>query len=91
MKNSIINRDGDIWKSRRGLIRPFFVRERLVDFEVLEEFSQKTLDVLSKYPEDMPVDVQDLVARFTMDVGTTFVSDLLFISPIIVEILPSVI
>jgi cytochrome P450 len=77
LRDSLINRDGDHWKSRRAMIRPFFARERLIDFEVIEKFTQKTLDVLSNYPADLPIDIQDLFARFTLDAGSTFVSDFL--------------
>jgi cytochrome P450 len=83
MGNGIFNRDGEIWKAHRALTRPFFARERLIDFEIFEKFSQKTLDVLSNHPEGVPIDIQDLFARFTMDTGVTFVSSL-EISPYVV-------
>ena len=57
--------DGEIWKKHRVTTRPFFARERIVDFEHFEKFTQKSLDVLSQFGPSQPVDVQDLFARFT--------------------------
>ena len=74
MGNSIFNRDGEIWKAHRTMTRPFFARERTIDVENFEKYTQKTLDVLANYPADKPIDLQDLFARFTMDVGAAFVS-----------------
>jgi cytochrome P450 len=78
MGNSIFNRDGEIWKAHRTLTRPFFARERLIDCQYFEKFTQKTLEVLASYPVDKPIDLQDLFARFTMDTGAAFVSDVIF-------------
>lgn len=53
--------------------RPFFVKERISDFDLFEKHSQATFKLLSQaISSGLPCDVQDLYSRFTLDSGSEF-------------------
>ncbi|TFK72859.1 cytochrome P450 [Pluteus cervinus] len=71
--DGIFNSDGDIWKFHRGLTRPFFARNRIADFDIFERHADKAISVTrTRLREGQPVDFQDMVGRFTLDVASTF-------------------
>jgi hypothetical protein len=59
------------------MTRPFFIRERVSDVGLFDQLTDIALAKLKErfaQPGSPPVDVQDLVSRFTMDITTEFVS-----------------
>ncbi|KAF7335780.1 hypothetical protein MVEN_02233900 [Mycena venus] len=69
----IFNTDGDMWKFHRNLSRPFFSRERISDFDTFDRHTRGAISHLKKrFAEGCPVDIQDCVARFTLDSATEF-------------------
>ncbi|EIN04294.1 cytochrome P450 monooxygenase pc-3 [Punctularia strigosozonata HHB-11173 SS5] len=69
----VFNADGDVWRFHRGITRPFFVREKITHFEMYESHAREAIDRLrERVREGVAVDVQDLVARFTLDSATVF-------------------
>ncbi|KZS95288.1 cytochrome P450 [Sistotremastrum niveocremeum HHB9708] len=67
----IFNVDGDLWKTHRATARPFFIRERISDFEIFERHAQTALGLI-KASGSTPVDIQELLSRFTLDAGGSF-------------------
>jgi cytochrome P450 len=60
-------------KQGRQIARPFFSRERISDFHIFEQTSTKTLDLIAnRAATDAPIDVQDLLQRFTLDAAALF-------------------
>ncbi|KAF8151560.1 cytochrome P450 monooxygenase CYP63 [Crassisporium funariophilum] len=69
----IFNRDDDVWKMHRSTARPFFARERIVDFQIYEKHCARTLALLSKSEAShAPCDAQDIYGRFTLDAASEF-------------------
>ncbi|KAB8263955.1 cytochrome P450 [Aspergillus pseudonomiae] len=73
--DSIFVTDGELWSRSRHLIRPMFVRERIVDTEVFEKHVQHLIPFLSG--QDSPisskvVDVGPLFFRYTLDAATDY-------------------
>ncbi|KAF8307679.1 cytochrome P450 [Clavulina sp. PMI_390] len=69
----IFNTDGDTWKYHRALDKPFFARDRISDFEIIERHTNELLSIMKeRFRKGIPVDVQDLYARFTIDSATEF-------------------
>jgi hypothetical protein len=57
----------------RQTARPFFSRERISDFDIFEQTSAKTLNLIaSRAAADAPIDIQDLLQRFTLDSAALF-------------------
>ncbi|KAL0954537.1 hypothetical protein HGRIS_003503 [Hohenbuehelia grisea] len=53
--------------------RPFFVRDRISDMDIMDRQSEKFLQVLADANTSYPAfDIQDLFLRFTMDVACEF-------------------
>ncbi|CEL62808.1 Cytochrome P450 52A1 OS=Candida tropicalis GN=CYP52A1 PE=1 SV=3 [Rhizoctonia solani AG-1 IB] len=71
--DGIFNRDGELWKFHRNMTRPFFVRERISEFELFDNYTQKLLARVGEHVDTgAPVDVQDLYARLTIDAACEF-------------------
>ncbi|KAJ6595533.1 cytochrome P450 monooxygenase CYP63 [Mycena vulgaris] len=69
----LFNAEGDLWKTGRTTARPFFAKECISDFEIFERTSATTLDLISSRSRDnLPIDIQDLVSRFTLDSASEF-------------------
>ncbi|KAF7294859.1 putative cytochrome P450 monooxygenase CYP63 [Mycena indigotica] len=69
----IFNRDDEIWKMHRAIVRPFFARERISDFEIFEKFSRKTIALISSISaQNQPCEAQDLFSRLTLDAASEF-------------------
>jgi cytochrome P450 len=73
--DSIFATDGELWSRSRQLIRPMFVRERIVDTEIFEKHVQKLIPLLggSGSPTSSKVvDVGSLFFRYTLDAATDY-------------------
>ena len=57
----------------RSLTRPFFNKDRISDFEVFDRHADQVIAKLkARFKEDVAVDVQDVLSRFTLDTATEF-------------------
>jgi len=57
----------------RSITRPFFNKERVSDFEIFDRHADRVIAKLkNRYKEDVTVDVQDILSRFTLDTATEF-------------------
>ena len=55
-------------KQHRSIARPFFSRDRMSDFDVFEAHTDAALSVISSLSSSRsPVEVQDLLSRYTLD------------------------
>ncbi|CAI7614497.1 unnamed protein product [Penicillium crustosum] len=73
--DSIFTTDGELWSRSRQLIRPMFVRDRIVDTEIFEKHVQKLIPLLggSASPSSSKVvDVGSLFFRYTLDAATDY-------------------
>lgn len=73
--DSIFATDGELWSRSRQLIRPMFVRERIVDTEIFEKHVQHLIPLLagSGSPSgSKTVDIGPLFFRFTLDAATDY-------------------
>ncbi|KAJ6571580.1 cytochrome P450 monooxygenase CYP63 [Mycena capillaripes] len=69
----LFNAEGGLWERGRATVRPFFAKERISDFEIFERTSAATLDLITaRSREDLPLDIQDLLSRFTLDSASEF-------------------
>ncbi|KAF8998659.1 cytochrome P450 monooxygenase pc-3 [Cyathus striatus] len=69
----VFNSDGDMWKFHRTITRPFFVRDRISDFEIFGTHADDALrQAKTRLAEGYPIDFQDLVSRFTLDSASQF-------------------
>lgn len=74
--DSIFATDGELWASSRHLIRPMFLRERIVDTEIFEKHVQTLISLLSG-SEAAPtgskgVDIGPLFFRYALDASTDY-------------------
>jgi hypothetical protein len=57
----------------RQIARPFFTKERISDFHIFDQTSAKALNlVANRAAAYAPIDVQDLLQRFTLDAAALF-------------------
>ena len=57
----------------RSITRPFFNKERVSDFEIFDHHADQVITKLKdRFKEDIAVDVQDVLSRFTLDTATEF-------------------
>ncbi|KAL5494825.1 hypothetical protein ACEPAI_287 [Sanghuangporus weigelae] len=71
--DGVFNSDGEMWKFHRSMTRPFFSKDRISHFELFGRHADEALALLkSRMREGHAVDIQDLVARFTLDSATEF-------------------
>ncbi|KAF8991946.1 cytochrome P450 monooxygenase CYP63 [Cyathus striatus] len=69
----LINAERESWKKGRQLARPFFAKERISDFEIFERTASTTLDCIeTRARNGEPIDIQDLMSRFTLDSASQF-------------------
>lgn len=69
--DSIFSTDGKQWQESRALIRTQFMKDRIAD---LHTFERHLTHLFTKMPLDgSPMDITDLVFRFTLDTGTDFI------------------
>lgn len=73
--DSIFATDGELWSRSRQLIRPMFVRDRIVDTEIFEKHVQKLIPLLGgsqSLSRSKVVDVGSLFFRYTLDAATDY-------------------
>ncbi|RDW93758.1 cytochrome P450 [Aspergillus mulundensis] len=70
--DSIFVTDGEQWSASRHLIRPMFVRDRLVDTEIFEKHVQHLIPLLAGENGNKVVDVTSLFFRYTLDAATNY-------------------
>ncbi|KAL4810886.1 cytochrome P450 [Aspergillus unguis] len=70
--DSIFVTDGEQWSASRHLIRPMFVRDRLVDTEIFEKHVQHLIPLLEGQNGNKVVDVTSLFFRYTLDAATDY-------------------
>ncbi|KAF8301042.1 cytochrome P450 [Clavulina sp. PMI_390] len=69
----ILNSDGQIWKYHRTMMKPFFARDRVRDFEIFERHTENMVAIMkNSFERGIPIDMQDLFSRFTLDSATEF-------------------
>jgi len=57
----------------RQIARPFFTKERISDFDIFEQASAKTLNLIANRSASYAaIDIQDLFKRFTLDAAALF-------------------
>lgn len=57
----------------RQIARPFFTKERISDFHIFDQTSAKALNLIAnRAVAGAPIDVQDLLQRFTLDSAALF-------------------
>ena len=57
----------------RSLTRPFFNKDRISDFDVFDRHADHVIAKLkARFKEDIAVDIQDVLSRFTLDTATEF-------------------
>ncbi|KAL6228825.1 hypothetical protein BDW75DRAFT_127882 [Aspergillus navahoensis] len=70
--DSIFVTDGEQWSASRHLIRPMFVRDRLVDTEIFEKHVQHLIPLLAGDNRSKVVNVTSLFFRYTLDAATDY-------------------
>jgi cytochrome P450 len=68
--DSIFTTDGDLWSNNRSLIRPMFIKDRVRDLDLFEQWAGKLMSKLP--PQGQTVNIMDLFYRMTLDVTTDF-------------------
>ncbi|KAF8307676.1 cytochrome P450 [Clavulina sp. PMI_390] len=69
----VFNSDGVMWKFHRTLARPFFTRDRISDFKIFEKHADSVIGIMREtFNSGIPLDIQDVFARFTLDSATEF-------------------
>ncbi|KAK0215085.1 cytochrome P450 [Armillaria fumosa] len=69
----VFNSDGDMWKYHRNMTRPFFNIDRISDFDNFERHAVESIRLIKdRLEEGYPVELQDVVSRFTLDSATEF-------------------
>jgi len=57
----------------RSMTRPFFSKDRISDFELFNRHVDHVIAKMKeRFKDGIPVDVQDVLSRFTMDTATEF-------------------
>ncbi|KAG8897159.1 hypothetical protein FRB99_008393 [Tulasnella sp. 403] len=65
--------DGSRWKFHRSLARPYFSRERIMDYEIFVKYTERLLHRMKQLVrQGEVVDVQEMFARFTLDTAGEF-------------------
>ncbi|KAJ7250360.1 cytochrome P450 monooxygenase pc-3 [Mycena rebaudengoi] len=71
--SGVFNTDDEMWKFHRGMTRPFFSRERVTDFDIFNRHANEAISQAgARLAQGYPVDIQDVVSRFTLDSATEF-------------------
>ncbi|KIJ41473.1 hypothetical protein M422DRAFT_60420 [Sphaerobolus stellatus SS14] len=65
--------EDNAWKKSRAIARPFFSKDHISDVDIFERTSIITLDLFAvRSNKGRPIDIQDLVSRFTLDSASEF-------------------
>lgn len=71
--DSIFATDGELWSRSRQLLRPMFVRERIVDTEIFEKHAQVLIPMLAgNQTGGKTVDIGPLFFRYALDAATDY-------------------
>ncbi|KAL4246486.1 cytochrome P450 family protein [Abortiporus biennis] len=71
--NGVFNVDGDIWRFHRNMSRPFFTKDKIAHFDIFERHADQLMSCIeTRMRENVPIDWQELVYRFTLDSATEF-------------------
>ncbi|TFK21754.1 cytochrome P450 monooxygenase pc-3 [Coprinopsis marcescibilis] len=69
----VFNSDGEIWRFHRNMTRPFFSRDKISDFELIDSYMDTTLAIAKqRLSEGYAIDFQDLVTKFALDSSCSF-------------------
>ncbi|KAN0123146.1 cytochrome P450 monooxygenase CYP63 [Russula decolorans] len=69
----LFNAEGNRWRIGRQVARPFFTKERISDFHIFDQTSAKAINLIAnRAAAGAPIDVQDLLQRFTLDAAALF-------------------
>ncbi|KAG7088514.1 hypothetical protein E1B28_012498 [Marasmius oreades] len=69
----VFNADGEMWKFHRQMTRPFFTRDRISHFELFDKHAERVVALMKdRFREEVPLDFQDLMGKFTLDSATEF-------------------
>ncbi|KAL1713598.1 cytochrome P450 [Schizophyllum commune] len=69
----VFNSDGDMWKFHRTMTRPFFNKDRISHFDIFDRHANGIIgQAKARLAQGLPIDFQDMVARFTLDSATEF-------------------
>ena len=68
-----ISADARSFRSQRAMIRPFFSKDRISDFDLFDRHADQVISKMKKrFKEGIAVDIEDVLSRFTMDSATEF-------------------
>jgi cytochrome P450 len=72
--DSIFTTDQDQWHASRQLIRPQFIKDRVSDLDVFEEHVHILMEQMQIAAKESggPIDISDLLFRYTLDAATHF-------------------
>ncbi|KAJ7625772.1 cytochrome P450 monooxygenase pc-3 [Roridomyces roridus] len=71
--HGVFNSDGETWKYHRSMTKPFFIRDRISDFDIFDRHAEDVVSLLKQRTRDgYAVDFQDLIGRFAMDSACEF-------------------
>jgi cytochrome P450 len=61
------------FRFHRSIIRPFFSRDRISDFNIFDRHADLVISKLKeRFARGIAVDIQDLLSRYTMDTATEY-------------------
>ncbi|KAJ2932579.1 hypothetical protein H1R20_g4532, partial [Candolleomyces eurysporus] len=73
MKGAQVEYPGELWKFHRAMTRPFFTKDRISHFDVFDRHGEDAINQMkTRFKAGIPVDFQDVIARFTLDAATEF-------------------
>lgn len=62
-----------MWQYHRSMIRPFFARDKLIQYSIFEKTANKAISLMTdRLKSGHSVDIQDLSSRYTFDSTTEF-------------------
>jgi len=68
-----ISADARSFRSQRAMIRPFFSKDRISDFDLFDRHADQVISKMKeRFREGIAVDIEDVLSRFTMDAATEF-------------------
>lgn len=71
--HGIFNTDGAPWKFHRSMSRPFFAKEKIQHFQIFDRHAGDAIgQIRDRLREGLPIDIQDVVSRFSLDCATEF-------------------
>ncbi|KAJ7634636.1 cytochrome P450 monooxygenase pc-3 [Roridomyces roridus] len=69
----VFNTDDEMWQFHRKITRPYFSRDRISDFDTFDTHANNAIgQAAARLRQGYAVDIQDAIARFTLDSATEF-------------------